>query len=46
MNEEIKNIKKVIKELKIDVKDVKLIEVKWEHIFSDKAFPRIRIEFK
>ena len=46
MNEEIKNIKKVIKELKIDVKDIKSIEIKWERIFKDKAFPKIKIEFK
>lgn len=46
MKDEIKNIKRVLKELKIDIKDVKSIEIKWEQIFPSKAFPKIKIELK
>jgi len=46
MKEEIKNIKRILKELKIDIKDVKSIEIKWEQIFQDKAFPKIKIRLK
>jgi hypothetical protein len=46
IDDEIKAIKKMIKELKIDIKDVKSIEVKWEAVLYDKAFPRINIKFK
>lgn len=46
IDEEIKTIKKLMKELKFSINDVESIEIKWESIFRDKAFPKIKIKFK
>ena len=44
--EEAKIIKKVLKELKIQISDVKSINIKWEKVLNDRAFPNIEIVLK
>jgi len=44
MKQEIADIKKVLEELNISVEKIKSITIKWEKIFPNKAFPRIKIK--
>jgi len=44
MEEEIKKIEDSLKSLKISSDRIKSIEIYWEEIFPNKAFPRIKIE--
>ncbi len=46
MKEEIKECKATLKELGVKMADVRKITIKWEKVFSDKAFPKIEIELK
>jgi DUF4097 and DUF4098 domain-containing protein YvlB len=44
MNEEISNVKKIMKELNIPIERVKSIKVDWVRALPDRAFPRIKIK--
>ena len=44
MKEEIDMVKVAIKELGVPVDRIKSIDIHWEKVFENKAFPRIHIE--
>ena len=42
--EEIKTIKKTLKELDIPTNRIKSIDIHWERLFKERAFPHIEIK--
>ena len=45
MEDELKGVLKVLRENKVDLSNIKSIDISWQRVLDNKAFPSVSIKF-